>query len=315
MRRRSFLLTTPALAQGWAPSRPIRLISPFSPGGAIDVLARAIADRMSPLLGQPVVVDARPGANSVVGAEQLARAAPDGHHFMITTNSTVTSNPTLYANLPYDPFRDFAPIMVLALGSVLLASPARLPFGDVAGCLAWARGQGRPITYGSWGVGSAGHLYGALLTLRHGLSLEHVPYRGEQAAITDMLGGRLDLTFASPVGAGPHVEAGTLRPLGMLGAVRSAAMPNVSTFAEQGMDGFDLQPFTAAYAPAGTPDAAIARLNAVLRQVCEEPETRARLLAQGQTPVLSSPAELDALQRRDAPRWAELIRASGARVE
>ncbi len=308
-------LPLPAIAQEWAPTRPLRLISPFQPGGAVDVLARGLAERMQPLLGQPVVVDSRPGANTIVGAEALARAAPDGHTLMVTIGSTVVNNPALYASLPYDPFRDFAPVMLLSFGSVLLAAPARLAVTDVRACVAWIRAQGRPVTYGSWGVGSTAHLYGELLRMREGLSLEHVPYRGEPLAIADMLAGRLDLTFASPVGAAPHVAAGTMRALGMVGERRSAAKPDLATFGEQGFAGFDLQPFTAAYVPAGTPRAAILRLNAALRRAAEEEETRARMLNQGQTPVLSSPEELDALQRRDAPRWAELIRASGARVE
>ncbi|HYF06350.1 MAG TPA: tripartite tricarboxylate transporter substrate binding protein [Acetobacteraceae bacterium] len=302
-------------AQDAFPGRPIRLISPFAPGGAIDVLNRLIAEQLAARLGQPVVVDARPGANTIVGAEALARSAPDGHTIMITTSSTMLNNPALFRDLPYDPARDFSPISLLSMGTVLLAAPSRLPFADLAGGIAWIRAQGRPVTYGSWGVGSGGHLFGELLKRRNELQLEHIPYRGEQAAIADVLAGRLDMTFASPVGARPQIEAGALRGIAQLGERRSPALPDVPTFGEQGQPGFDLPIFVAAYAPAGTPPAVVARWQTALAQVLAEGAVRERLLAQGQTPVASSPEELAAIQRRDLPRWAELIRLSGARVE
>ncbi|MBX9698062.1 MAG: tripartite tricarboxylate transporter substrate binding protein [Acetobacteraceae bacterium] len=309
------LLPLPALAQDGAfPSRPLRLVSPFNPGGAIDVLNRMLAERMTADLGQPVVVEARPGANTIVGAEIVAKAPPDGHVFMITTNSTHTNNPALYRELPYDAQRSFAPVTLLSMGTVLLLGPASAPYADARGFADWARAQAR-VTYGSWGVGSGGHLFGEKLRARHGLPLEHVPYRGEQPAILDMLAGRLDVTFCSPVGARPQIAAGTGRAVGMTGSRRSAAMPEVPTFAEQGFDGLDMPLFVAAWAPAGTPQAVVARLRESLVRAVAEPAVREQMLRQGQTPVLSTPEELAATVARDAPRWAELIRASGARVE
>ena len=300
---------------GQGTARPIRLISPFAPGGAIDVLNRLLAERLSVHLGgQTVVVDARPGANTIVGAEALARSAPDGLTFMITTSSTAMNNLALYPSLPYDPAKDMVPVTMLSIGSVLLTGPGNAPYSDLRGFLDWAKARGR-VTYGSWGVGSSAHLYGELLKREHGAPLEHVPYRGEQAAILDVIAGRLDVTFASPVGARPQVGAGALRALGMVGDRRSAAMPEVPTFGEQGFEGFDLLIFVAAYVPGGTPAAGIARLNAALRAVSAEPEIRAKMLEQGQTPVASSPEELAAVQARDTPRWAALIRQAGARVE
>jgi tripartite-type tricarboxylate transporter receptor subunit TctC len=308
------LLAAPALAQGY-PSRPLRLVSPFNPGGAIDVLNRMLAEKMSADLGQPVVVEARPGANTIVGAELVAKAPADGHTFMITTNSTHTNNPALYRELPYDAQRSFAPIMLLSRGTVLLLGQASASYADAQGFVAWARAAGRPVTYGSWGVGSGGHLYGALLAARQGLPLEHVPYRGEQPAILDMLAGRLDVTFCSPVGARPQIAAGAGRAIGMTGAGRSAAMPEVPTFAEQGIDGLDLPLFVAAWAPAGTPPAIVARLREALVRAGQDATIREQMIRQGQTPVLSTPEELAATVARDAPRWAELIRLSGAKVE
>ena len=306
----------PGQAQDGAfPNRPLRLVSPFNPGGAIDVLARMLAERMAADLGQPVVVEARPGANTILGAEIVAKAPPDGHVLMITTNSTHTNNPALYRDLPYDAQRSFAPITLLSMGTVLLLGPAAAPFADAPGFAAWARALGRNATFGSWGVGSGGHLFGEVLRTRHGLPLEHVPYRGEQPAILDMLAGRLDVTFCSPVGAKPQIAAGAARAIGMTGARRSAAMPEVPTFAEQGFEGLDMPLFVAAWAPAGTPAPVVARLREALVRAAQDPAIREQMLRQGQTPVLSSPEELAATVARDAPRWAALIRASGARVE
>jgi tripartite-type tricarboxylate transporter receptor subunit TctC len=267
-------------------------------------------------LGQPVVVEARPGANTILGAEIVAKAPPDGHVFLLTTNSTHTNNPALYRGLPYDAQRGFAPITLLSMGTVLLLAPAAAPYADAPGFAAWARAvQGRPVTFGSWGIGSGGHLFGYQLKARHGLPLEHVPYRGEQPAILDMLAGRLDVTFCSPVGARPQVAAGAGRAIGMTGPRRSAAMPEVRTFAEHGFDGLDLPLFVAAWAPAGTPPAVVARLREGLARAAGQEAVRDAMILQGQTPVLSLPEELAATVARDAPRWAELIRSSGARVE
>lgn len=308
----SLAVAAPALAQAW-PSRPIRLVLPFAPGGAIDALSRLLAERMAAELGQPVVVEPRPGANTVVGAEATARAAPDGYTFMLTTNSTHTNNPHLVPNLPYDPLRSFDPITLLSWGSVVFLAPGDAPYAGIPGFAAWARGRAQGTTFGSWGIGSAGHLYGALLARQAGARMEHVPYRGEQPAIADMLGGRLDTTFASPVGARPQIEGGRVKALGSVGARRSPALPEVATFGEQGMQGFDLPLFVAAWAPAGTPAAIRQRLRDSLARAAADERVRAQMLAQGQTPELSSPEELMAIVRRDVPRWGELIEISGAR--
>lgn len=305
----------PGGGAGWRPERPLRLVSPFNPGGAIDVLNRLLAEKMSAELGQPVVVEARPGANTILGAEAVAKAAPDGLTFMITTNSTHTNNPALYRELPYDARRSFAPVTLLSLGTVLMIAQAGAALRGARGFADWARGLGRPVTYGSWGVGSGGHLYGEVLRTVHGLPLEHVPYRGEQPAILDMLAGRLDVTFCSPVGAKPQIEAGKAAWVGMTGPQRSASMPDVPTFGEQGFGGLDMPIFVAAWAPAGTPAAAVAALRQALLRATEDPAVRANMIAQGQTPVVSSPEELAATVARDLPRWGELIRVSGAKVE
>lgn len=309
------LFAGPSAAQQAWPAKTIRLVSPFNPGGAIDVLNRVIAEKMSASLGVQVIVDAKPGANTIIGAEAVARAPADGYTFLITTNSTHTNNPALYATLPYDAAKDFAPVSLVSLGSVLLVGPADAPYAGAAQFLAWAKAQNRPISYGSWGVGSAGHLYGTLLEQATGGALSHVPYRGEVPAIADVAEKRLDVTFASPVGAKPQIAAGRIKPLAMTGTRRVGTMPDLPTFKEQGVEGLDLMLFVAAYAPAATPKEIVDRLQREIKAAISDADVAAKMAAQGQTPVGSTPAELQEVLTREAPKWAELIRASGAKAQ
>jgi tripartite-type tricarboxylate transporter receptor subunit TctC len=303
-----------AQSAAW-PAKPIRLVSPFNPGGAIDVLNRIIAEKLAQRLGQPVIVDAIPGANTIKGADVVAKAPADGYTFMITTMSTHVNNTVLFAKLPFDPVKDFAPITQVSLGSVLLTAPGNAPYSDLKGFLAWAKAQNRPVSYGSWGVGSSANVYGEILAKAYGVSLTHVPYKGEQPAIIDVIGGSLDVTFASPVGAKPQVQAGKLKALGMTGPARSAAMPDVPTFAEQGMKGFELPIWVAAYAPAGTPKAIVDRLQKEIAAVIRLPDVLPKMVDQGQTPLGNTPEEFAAAFAKDAPTWIDYIKASGAKPE
>ncbi len=305
---------TSAQTPAW-PQKPIRLVSPFNPGGAIDVLNRVIAEKLQQRLGQPVYVDAIPGANTIKGAEVVAKAAPDGYTFMITTMSTHVNNTVMFRTLPYDPAKDFAPITQVSLGSVLLTAPANAPYSDLKGFVEWAKQHGKPVSYGSWGIGSSANVYGELLVKDYGLSLTHVPYKGEQPAIVDVLGGNLDVTFASPVGAKPMVQSGKLKALGMTGPARSAAMPEVPTFAEQGFKGFELPIWVAAYAPAGTPKPIVERLQREIAAVIRLPDVTPKLVDMGQTPLGNTPDEFAAAFARDAPKWVEYIKASGAKPQ
>jgi tripartite-type tricarboxylate transporter receptor subunit TctC len=310
------ILAGSALAQqGPWPNRPVRLISPFNPGGAIDVLNRVIAEKLAARIVQPVVVDAVPGANTIKGAEALAKSPPDGYTFMITTMSTTVNNVVLYSKLPYDVAKDFVPITQLSLGSVLLVAPADAPYDDVKGFIAWVREQNRPVTFGSWGVGSSGHLYGEVLRREHGLNLNHIPYKGEVPAIVDVINKSLDVTFASPVGARPNITAAKLKPLGMTGPRRSVAMPDLPTFAEQGVSGMDLAVWVGAYAPAGTPRPVIERLQAELAAIVKLPDVAQKMSDQGQTPIANMPEEFAKAYQTDFPKWEALIKASGAKAD
>jgi tripartite-type tricarboxylate transporter receptor subunit TctC len=302
------------------PTKPVRVVVPFNPGGPIDAMVRVIADALTPRLGQQVLVDPRPGANTILGSDMVARAAPDGHTFLITTNSTHTNNPTLYAKLPFEPARDLSPVSLVSLGTILLAVKGDAPFSDLKGLATWVKKLGRPATYGSWGIGSSGHLYGlmlekALSDKTGGGYYSHVPYRGDVQALQDVANGGLDLTWASPVSAKPQIAAGKVKALAAAGSKRSASMPELPTFAEQLVPGFDLSLFVATYVPAGTPSDIVERLQREIRTVLGDPAVAEKLIAQGQTPVGSTPQELAEVLARETPIWAELIQQSGAKVE
>jgi tripartite-type tricarboxylate transporter receptor subunit TctC len=311
-------LTAPFAARAetnW-PTKPIRIVVPFNPGGAIDALVRVIADGLTTRLGQQVLVDPKPGANTIVGSEIVARAAPDGYTFLITTNSTHTNNPTLYARLPFDPAKELIPVSLISLGTILVVVKADAPFSDLRGMAAWVKGLGRPATYGSWGIGSSGHLYGLMFEKALGGGLyNHVPYRGDVPALQDVANGALDITWASPTSAKAQIAAGRVKPLAVAGSKRSASMPELGTFAEQLIAGFDLSLFVAAYAPAGTPSEIVGRLQREIKAVISQPDVAEKLIAQGQTPIGSTPKELADMLARETPIWAELIKESGAKVE
>jgi tripartite-type tricarboxylate transporter receptor subunit TctC len=309
------LLASAGHAQGAWPTKPIRIVVPFNPGGAIDALVRVIADGLTTRLGQQVLVDPKPGANTIVGADIVAKAPPDGYTFLITTNSTHTNNPTLYAKLPFDPAKDLIPVSLVSLGTILVLVKADAPFGDLRSMGAWVKGLGRPATYGSWGIGSSAHLYGLMFEKSLGGLYSHVPYRGDVPALQDVANGTLDITWASPTSAKPQIAAGRVKPLAVAGAKRSASMPELGTFAEQLVAGFDLSLFVAAYAPAGTPAEIVNRLQREIKIVITQPEVAEKMIAQGQTPVGSTPAELAAVLARETPIWADLIKQSGAKVE
>ena len=303
-----------AHAQSDYPNRPIRLITPFNPGGAIDIYSRTIADPLGLRLGQNIVVEAIAGANTISGTQQLVRAKPDGYTFMVTTMSTTVNNRILFTKLPYDPDKDLAPITQLSYGTVLFSGPGNAPYKDLKSFIAWAKAKDR-VTYGSWGIASWGHLAGQILKRDLGLNLEHVPYKGDVPAITDVQNGSLDTTFSSPTSAKPRIASGAIKAIAMTGPQRSDSMPELATFTEQGVPNVDLAIWVGAYAPAGTPRPIIDRLQRELKAVINLPEVREKMVAQGQTPVGNTPEEFSANVRADLPKWDALIKASGAKIE
>ena len=302
-------------AQDAFPSKPIRVIVPFAPGGAIDVAVRAMTDRVAVEIGQPVVVEAKPGAATIVGADAAAKAPADGYTVLVTTSSTTINNAGAYRKLPYDPATSFAPVTLVSLGSVMFAGPANAPYNGLQEFAQWAKAQKRPISYGTWGKGSSAHLFGELLRTRYGLEMQHVPYKGDVSALSDVRGGVLDTTFSSPVSARPLVRANAIKALGMTGPRRSGGLPELPTFGEQGFAGFELAGYVAVYVPAGTPRPVIDRLNKAFVAAIRTPEVSQRLIDQGQDPIASTPEELAEVYKRDAPQWLALMKAAGVEPE
>ena len=309
------LACSTVLAQGKWPSKPIRLITPFNAGGAMDIYSRVIAEPLSKRLKQKVVVQAIPGAHTVVGTQALMKAPPDGHTFMITTMSTAVINRFRVPAAPYNPDVDFVPVTQLSYGAVLMVAPAKAPYKDAKGFIEWAKAQNRTIRYGSSGVGSWGHLAGLILMRDYDLKLEYVPYKDDLLAITDVQNDALDAAFAGLTSARSKIQAGEVKAVAMTGPARSAAMPDLPTLSEQGVANVDLAVWVGAYLPPKTPKRIVARLQKELKAVLRQPEVRKRLLALGQTPVGNTPEEFTQNQRMDTLKWDALIRVFDIKIE
>ena len=323
MHRRRFATTLATLAlaraaraQTWAPERPVRLLVPSEPGGSTDVTARLIAEAIGPRLGQPVVVENRPGAGGNVGWAHAARTAPDGHNLVMAV-STMVANMALYRTpLGYHPERDFAPVALTAVIPNLLVVHPGVPDRDLAALIERARAEPGRINYGTAGPGTPHHLAAALLAARTGTTMTHVPYRGGAPAVTDLVGGKVDFIISPLVVVIEHVRAGRLRALAISTPRRSALLPEVPTIAEAAnLPGFDVSLWNGVLAPAGTPPAAVQRLSAEIDAALRMPETRAKLARQGSEAAGGTPEQFAEFIRAEIPKWAEYVRVSGATVE
>ncbi|WP_439598272.1 Bug family tripartite tricarboxylate transporter substrate binding protein [Falsiroseomonas sp.] len=317
MKRRHLLaavaasLATPALAQSPWPSRPIRLVVPFPPGAANDTLGRAMADQLTPRLGQPVVVENRGGAGGTIGSEAVARSAPDGYTLLLGHVGTLAVNVAMYPNLTYSPVRDFAPVaMIATTPNVLVVNPRR-PYQDLPSLVAFAKANPGRLRYCTAGNGSAGHT--VMLAFLHatGLDMEHVPYRGLGPALNDLVAGHVDLTWGGAPTVMPLARQGLLKALGVSSAQRVPSLPELPTAAETVSPGFDAVPWYGIAAPAGTPAAVIARLNTEINASLNSPEVAARLRQDGAEPLPMTPEAFGQLIRSEMARWSELIRAAG----
>jgi tripartite-type tricarboxylate transporter receptor subunit TctC len=303
----------PAWAEDF-PSRPIRLVVPFPPGGVTDPVARTVGERVARALGQPVVIDNRPGGAGVIGARIVKDAAADGHTLFMGHAATHAVNPHLLSNLGYDPVRDFQPITLMISTSHILVVPESSPARSVAELVALARENPLGLTYASQSVGSGGHLLGEMLRMRTGLKLEHVPYKGSAPALQDVLAGRIDLFFDAVITSAPHVKANKLRALAAASGRRLAILPQLPTMAEAGFPGIELDFWFALFAPAGTPPHIVARLHDAFTTALRAPEM-ARFTEQGLDIVTSSPDELAALIALDTARLGKVVREAGVNVE
>jgi tripartite-type tricarboxylate transporter receptor subunit TctC len=298
-----------ASAQAY-PAHPIRMIVPSPTGASLDTLGRIVAAQLSAALGQQVIVDNRPGAGNVIGTALIAKAAPDGYTLgMIFTSHTTNAS---LQKLPYDPVADFAPITMVTSAPLVLIVPAASNIATVKDLV--AAGKARPLTYGSAGVGSGGHLSGEMFRAMTGIDATHVPYKGAAAASVDVAGGQLSFQFASQITIQPLVAGKRVRMLAVTSARRAASLPDVPSLADSGLAGFEVLNWFGATAPARTPPAIVARLNATIVKALQIPDVREKLTSEGGEIVGNSPAEFTAFLRRDIARWAEVIRTAGIRI-
>jgi tripartite-type tricarboxylate transporter receptor subunit TctC len=297
------------------PDQPIRLVVPFPAGGGADNLARMIMPRVEKILGQPIVIDNRPGAGGNVGAEIVAHAPPDGYTLLYGTNGTHAINKSLYGNLRFDPAKDFAPVSRMTqIAAMLIVNPA-FPVDTVGGLVAYAKAHPGEVNFASAGNGTTSHLAGVLFASMTGIDIVHVPYRGGAAAMTDLVGGQVQMMIDVMPSAYPQVKGGKVRGLAVTTARRSPAAPEFPTIAESGVPGFEVSAWDGILAPAGTPSEVIDKLNAAIRQALEDPQLVAQLRANGAQPVPGTPADFARHIGAETEKWAAVVKRSGAKVD
>ena len=309
------VLALPALAQApWAPERPVRMLVGFAAGGSTDTSARLLAQAMSERLGQPVVVENRPGAGGNIAAEAAARAAPDGHTLFLATSGTLLANKYLYRSLPFDPDRDFAPLALVNIVPNLVVVHPSVPAGSLGELIAYAKANPGRINYGSGGTGTTLHLASAMLAARAGLDMVHVPYRGGAPAATDLVAGKIQMIASPIIEVISQVRAGLLRPLAVTTLQRAPLVPGIPTVAET-LPGFEVVLWNALVAPAATPQAALGRLSAAAVEALRTEALQAKFAEIGSLPMQLGAEELAAYLRAQAPKFEEIVRVSGARLD
>jgi tripartite-type tricarboxylate transporter receptor subunit TctC len=301
----------PSMAQTW-PTRPVRLVVAFAPGGNTDFVARLVANELKAELGQSIVIENKPGANGAIGADYVAKSEPDGYVLLFSTAGAIAINPSLRSDLPYDPQRDFTAVVPIARNTVLFAASRRLAAPTAPDMIALARARPGTVTVAITGIGAISHLSLALLQARAGISLAFVPYRGAGQAIADFVAGQIDAMSADVPVLLPQIKAGKGRILAVAAAERSDVLPDVPTFAELGYPDVVADNWSGVLAPAGTPAPVIARLNAAFNRVIGDAEVRRKLAESGVSVLGGSPADLTALMRRETERWRSVVAELGA---
>ena len=309
-------LVLPFAAQAQSyPSRAVRLVVPFPAGGTTDLLARAMAQKLSEALGQQFVVDNRPGAGGNIGADTVAKSAPDGYTLLMGTVGTHAINPGLYPKMPYDHIKDFAPVVLVAgVPNVLVVHPA-VPVRSVTELVTLAKDKPGTINFASSGAGTSIHLSGELFKSLTGAQITHVPYKGSAPALTDLIGGQVQIMFDNLPSALPHIKAGKLRAIAVTSTKRAPALPDLPTIAESGVSGFDASSWFGLLAPAGTPKDVIQRINAEANKALQSPEMKEKLLGQGAEAVGNSPEFFAEYIKAETAKWAKVVKESGAKVD
>jgi tripartite-type tricarboxylate transporter receptor subunit TctC len=296
------------------PSRAIRFVVPYPPGGLTDVLARVISPKLAESFGQPVLVENRGGGGSTIGSDLVAKSAPDGHTLLLVA-ADLAINPSLLAKLPYDTGKDFAPVTQVAWGPQAVVVHPSLPVNSIRELLAYAKSAPRPLNYASGGNGTGAHLATELFKTMAGIQMVHVPYKGVGPATSDLLGGQVSLMFLQLAIAKPHIAAGKLRALAIAGAQRSQAVPELPTVAEAGVPGFDVNPWFGVVTRAESPREAVAKLSAEIARVMRLADVRERIAGQGAEIATSTPEEFAAFIKSEMVKWAKVVKDSGARVD
>ncbi|EKZ99864.1 MAG: tripartite tricarboxylate transporter substrate binding protein [Burkholderiaceae bacterium] len=295
------------------PAKPIRMVVGFPSGGAPDILARIFSEKFS--LGQPVIVDNKPGAGGNIGAETVARSAPDGYTLALGTVGTHSINGALYSKMPYDMVKDFTPVILLASTPNVLVVHPSVPAKNVQELIALAKAKPGQLTFGTPGIGTSLHVAGELFNTMAGTKIEHVPYKGRAMAIPDLLGGHITMMFDNLPSALPVVKEGKLRALGVTSAHRSASAPDIPTIAEQGLPGYEATSWFAVFVPAHTPKEIVVKLNAEMNRIFTQPDVQAKLKTLGLDPVLGTPEKLAEYQRSEIAKWAKVVKDSGAKAD
>jgi tripartite-type tricarboxylate transporter receptor subunit TctC len=301
------LASAPVRADDW-PSRPIQMIVPFGAGGAADIIARLVGDKLAAALGQPVVIEDKPGAGGNIGAGLVARANPDGYTLLMSGSPTHSVGPYLYKDLSYDPMRDLPPVAMIAVAPNLLVVNSALPVKSVADLVALARAKPHTVTYSSAGIGTSGYLAAELLKAKANLDISHVPYKSGPEAVTGVLSGNVTFIFFTVPPLLPQVEAGQLRALAIASAERSPLVPNVPTIAEAGYSGFDVIAWYALFAPRGTPPAVVDRLSKEIEKILQRDDIRTELARLGAEPHYLSPQGLTDYVAAESPKWGPLLK-------
>jgi tripartite-type tricarboxylate transporter receptor subunit TctC len=298
-----------------AAQTPVRFVVGFTPGGPSDILARSLAEKLAGPLGQPVVVENRPGAGGNLAAEVVAKSAPDGNTWLLGNNSILATNQALYSHLTYDPVKDFAPVALVAIQPNILVVHPSVPAHSVRELIAYAKSQPGKLNYASSGAGAAAHLAGELFKTMTGVQMVHVPYKGAQPALTDVIAGQCQLMFATSASVIPYIKAGRLRALAVTTAKRSPSVPDLPTLAESGVPGFEAITWHGVVVPAQTPPATVARLNKAIDTALADPQLLERLNSLGAEVSPGSPQDFAAYIAREIPKWTKVVRESGAKAE